>query len=52
MSKYWDNGQTFSQPTMEELRRRVKESNQRANKKKLEYEPIAAFRRRNICTSW
>ena len=52
MSKYWDNGQTFSQPTMEELRRRVKESNKRANKKKLEYEPIAAFRRRNICTSW
>ena len=52
MSKYWDNGQNFSQPTMEELRRRVKESNQRANQKKLEYEPIAAFRRRNVCTSW
>ena len=52
MSKYWDNGQNFSQPTMEELRRRVKESNRRANQKKLEYEPIAAFQRRNVCTSW
>ena len=52
MSKYWDNGQNFSQPTMEELRRRVKESNQRANQKKLTYEPIEAFRRRSVCTSW
>ena len=52
MSKYWDNNVVYSQPTMEELRNRVKASTANAAKKKLTYDPIKPFSRRNICTSW
>ena len=52
MSKYWDNETVYSQPTLQELRDRVKASNANAAKKKLTYDPIKPFSRRNICTSW
>ena len=52
MSKYWDNDVVYSQPTMEELRNRVKASTANAAKKKHTYDPIKPFSRRNICTSW
>lgn len=52
MSRYWDDTRSFSQPTIDELRSRVKESSKKAAGKKLKYEPIEAFTRRNICTSW
>lgn len=52
MSRYWDTGDTFSQPTAEELRRKAKASSANAAKKELKYEPILPFTRRSICTSW
>ena len=52
MSKYWNNDVVYSQPTMQELRDRVKATNAAAAKKKLIYDPIKPFSRRIICTSW
>ena len=52
MSKYWDTGTVYSQPTVAELKARAKQSSEKAAKKKLIYEPIKPFTRRQICTSW
>ena len=52
MSKYWDTGTVYSQPTVAELEARAKQSSEKAAKKKLIYEPIKPFTRRQICTSW
>ena len=53
MSKYWNNNwESFSQPTMEELRRRVKESVADANKKGRNLEPVPPIKGRRICNSW
>lgn len=53
MSKYWNNDwETFSQPTTEELRRRVKESVADANKKGRKLDPIPPIKGRRICSSW
>jgi len=52
MSKYWNDDTIYSQPTLEELRYRVKMSAQAAKKKKQDYEPIVPIEGRNICKSW
>ena len=52
MSKYWDDNVVYSQPTIQELRDRVKAANRATAKKKLTYDPIKPFSRRNICTRW
>ena len=52
MSRYWNDDTIYSQPTIAELKSRVRQSNTKAAKKDLAYEPIPAFTRRNICTSW
>ena len=52
MGRYWDNDTVYSQPTVDELRSKAKASSESAAKKKLKYEPIEPFARRNICMSW
>lgn len=52
MSRYWNDDTVYSQPTLEELRQRVKMSSQAAAKKKQNYEPIPPIKERNICQSW
>ena len=53
MSKYWNNNwESFSQPTAEELRQRVRESVEAANKKGRKLEPVTPVKGRRICTTW
>ena len=52
MSRYWETDNQYSQPTVDELRRKAKASSSSAEKKKLKYEPIEPFSRQKICTSW
>ena len=52
MSNYWNTDRTFSQPTIAELREKVRDSSKIAAKKKLQYEPIGPVSRRDVCTSW
>ena len=53
MSKYWENNwESFSQPTMEELRLAVKRSTEEAGKKGKKLEPVPPIKGRRICTSW
>ena len=52
MGKYWDTDTNYAQPTIAELRSKAKATAESAAKKKIVYEPIPAFNRRNICTSW
>ena len=52
MSRYW-NTMSFSQPSVEELRRRAAESTKNAAKKGKALEPAYPVNRRGeICTSW
>ena len=52
MSRYWDSDAVYSQPSVQELREKVRNSTETASKKGISYEPIKAVSRRNICTSW
>ena len=52
MSRYWKDDTVYSQPTLEELRQKVKKSSQAAANKKIIYEPVLPIQRRNICQSW
>ena len=53
MSRYWSPFPVYSQPTIEELRRRVRESTASAKKKGQVLEPvIPASERGEICQSW
>ena len=53
MKTYWDNSfKQFSQPTIEELRRRIEKSESEAEKKGRVLEPIKASRDRDFCKSW
>ncbi len=53
MSKYWSSTHTFSQPAVEELRRKARSSMQAARKKGQTYEPVLPHKgSRKICESW
>ena len=53
MKMYWNNSfMQFSQPTIEELRRRIEKSESDAEKKGRVLEPIKASREREFCKSW
>lgn len=53
MARYWDDHTVYSQPSVEELRRKAKESASTAKKKGKNYSPIIPKTRRGeICTSW
>ena len=52
MRSYWDTETVYAQPTIEELRRRVSASRERAKDKGKQLEPVPPFRTREICSSW
>ena len=52
MSRYWSDETVYSQPTIEELRQRVKMTSQAAAKKNKDYAPVPPIKGRNICQSW
>lgn len=52
MAKYWNDFVKFSQPTIEELRRRVAQSENDAQKKGRELQPILPTKKKTLCESW
>ncbi len=52
MSRYWNNFQTFSQPTIEELRRKADASVKSAKQKGQELEPVLPRPGRKLCENW
>ncbi len=52
MARYWNEFTVYSQPTVEELRKKIAKSEEKAKEKGRKYEPIVASRERAICKSW
>ena len=53
MSRYWDTGTDFQQPSVEELRRKAAESARSAKKKGRVYDPAIPVKiKGKVCESW
>lgn len=52
MSRYWDISDTYSQPSIEEMRARVRQGIAKAAKKGKLYEPVIHRGGREICHNW